>query len=448
MIVCQAYKFKLKTDIKIEEGLYQFSGCCRFVRNKALAIIKDRLLSQSIDKIINQRIITRHKKSAMLPNYYDLARMLVFWKSTDEYSFLKDVHSQILQQTLKDLDVAIKSAFTRGNGIRFPKFKKKYRDKNSFRYPQGFSVKDNRVYLPKIGWVRFFKSQEIDGKIRNVTVKQYADGWYISIVTKKRVIMKPDNSDPVGIDAGVRKIVTISNGYYFKPFVAARLEKKLLKAERILDRKQHPRYRGDKTKCSNNFYKQRQKVKRVWKQITDAKYDYLHKISTAIAKNHGFVAVEKLKIKNMTGSARGTLDNHGRKVRQKTGLNRSILRQSWGIFYELLEYKLERKGGRLIRVNPQNTSLTCPACQCKDKKNRQTQESFICINCGFADNADLVGSLNILSRGLEQSGKDNPYKTLPQGMREVTPEEYACHTMRQEPEGNREELPPLELAHG
>ncbi len=186
MIVCQAYRFKLKTDRKIEEKLYQFSGCCRFVRNKALAIIKDRLLSQSIDKTINQRIITRYKKSAMLPNYYDLARMLIFWKSTDEYNFLKDVHSQILQQTLKDLDAAIKSAFTKGNGIRFPKFKKKQRDKNSFRYPQGFSVKDNRVYLPKIGWVRFFKSQEIDGKIRNVTVEQYADGWYISIVTKKR----------------------------------------------------------------------------------------------------------------------------------------------------------------------------------------------------------------------------------------------------------------------
>ncbi len=265
---------------------------------------------------------------------------------------------------------------------------------------------------------------------------------------KKKVIIKPDQSDPIGIDVGVKKVAAISNGYYFKPFTAIRLEKKLLKAERILDRKQHPRYRGDKTKCSNNFYKQRQKVKRVWKQITDAKYDYLHKISTAIAKNHGFVAVEKLKIKNMTGSARGTLDNPGRKVRQKTGLNRSILRQGWGIFYRLLEYKLERKGGRLIRVNPQNTSITCPACHCKDKKSRQTQESFICINCGFAANADLAGSLNILRRGLEQSGKDNPYKTLPPGWREVTPEEYACHTMRQEPEENREELPPLELAYG
>ncbi len=148
----------------------------------------------------------------------------------------------------------------------------------------------------------------------------------------------------------------------------------------------------------------------------------------------------------MTGSAKGTLDNPGHKVKQKAGLNRSILRQGWGTLFNMLEYKLKRNGGQLIKVDPKNTSLACPKCNHTDKENRLTQENFVCLRCGYAANADLVGSWNILNRGLTQTGKENPCKTLPQGLREVTPVEYAAHTVNQEPVGNREEVPILQRA--
>ena len=238
MIVCQAYRFKLKTDEEIEEKLKRFSGCCRLVWNKALALIKSRLQYQSEVNFTNKNIAVRYKHPGFLPNYNDMARMLVLWKSTDQLGFLKDAPSQALQQTLKDLYKAIDSAFRKGNGIGFPRFKRKYYNESGFRYPQGFSVKDNRVYLPKIGYVRFFKSQEISGRLKSITVKKYADGWYISILVKRKITVKPNDSHPVGIDVGVKKTAVLSNGYYFKP-LDIRLEKRLLKAQRVLDRKQH-----------------------------------------------------------------------------------------------------------------------------------------------------------------------------------------------------------------
>ncbi len=301
MIVFQAYQFKLKTNDEIEHKFRQFSGSCRFVWNIALALIKDRLNNQKTEKIINKNIPVHYRQQPYLPSYVDLAKMLTFWKKTDELSFLKEAHSQILQQKLKDLDKAIKSAFTKGNGICFPKFKRKYKNNNSFRYPQDCKIEGSRVFLPKIGWVRFFKSRNIAGKPKYVTVKQYADGWYVSIMTKIEIDQPELNHYPaVGIDAGVKKIVTLSNGYYFTPLDFYKLEKRLLKAQRVSDRKQHPRYKGDKTKCSKNFYKQKQKINRIHKRIADKRYDYLHKISTAIAKNHGIAVVEELRSEEHT----------------------------------------------------------------------------------------------------------------------------------------------------
>lgn len=475
----KAFKFKLKTDKEIENIFSQYAGCRRFVWNKALALIKNRMQSAKINAIVSNNVKCHKQYSAFayLPNYSVLSKMLTFWKKSGEYSFLKIPHAQPLQQALKDLTDTMQSAFTRGNGIRFPKFRKKYKCSESFRYPQsycagdngerkqgGFQIKGNRIKLPKIGWVKFYKSRDIDGKPKQVTIKHYADGWYISVLAERYVedsSCETDYSNPVGIDAGVKKTATLSNGHYFKPINTTNLEKKLIKAQRILDRKQHPRYRGDRTKSSANFHKQTYKIKRIWKDITDSRTDYLNKLSTAIAKNHGLVVAENLQISNMVRSAKGDIDNPGRRVKQKSGLNRSILRQSWGKLYSMLAYKVAANGGMLLKVDPKYTSQTCPACHHTDKENRLTQERFTCIKCSFSANADLTAAFNILTKGLGQlselSGKENPCKTLPQGMssltidsivkrglRKVTPEEYGdklhivqTHTTKQEPAGKR-----------
>ena len=111
--------------------------------------------------------------------------------------------------------------------------------------------------------------------------------------------------------------------------------------------------------------------------------------------------VEDLQVSNMSKSARGTAEQPGKNVKQKLALNRAILDQSWFELRRQLDYKLLWNGGYLIPVPPQNTSRCCPACGHTSKDNRQTQADFKCTECGYAENADLVGAINILKRSQE-----------------------------------------------
>ena len=411
MIICQAYKYRLETNHIIEQKLIQFSGCCRFVWNKSLYLIKKRL-----------------EFHTPILWYNDLAGLLKLWKQSEEFSFLKKVHSQILQQTLKNLDRAINDAFDKSQpNKKFPVFKKKH-ESNSFRYPQGFKVDNNKVYLPKIGWVKFKKSREILGIIKNITIKKEGKYWYVVFVTKKEKYIIKRNNDPIGIDVGVNKIVTLSNGCYFTPLDFTKLDKKLKKEQRKLSRKQHPKKQYDKTKISKNYLKQSQKVNKIHTKINNMRYDYLHKLSTAITKNHGIVVIEDLKIKEMTKSAKGTIVNPGKNVKIKSQLNKSVLYQGWGIFTKMIKYKLEYSGGKLIKVKPYNTSLTCPKCNTISKNNRKNQNDFACVACNYNNNADLIGAINILSKA------GYMVTNLPQDMREVKPVEYTKYMMKQEPE--------------
>jgi putative transposase len=118
-----------------------------------------------------------------------------------------------------------------------------------------------------------------------------------------------------------------------------------------------------------------------------------------LSKNHAIIVLEDLKIKNMTKSSKGNSEQHGKMVKQKSGLNRVILNQGWGMFKERLKYKQGWRGGEVIFVDPKYTSQTCPSCQHKSKENRLTQANFECVGCGYKNNADHVGALNILARG-------------------------------------------------
>jgi len=374
---------------------------------------------------------------ARFPSYEEMANMLTLWKRSEEFNFLKNAPSQTLQQTLKDLYKAIYESFNPNNDLKFPNFRKKGKSTDSFRYPQGFKLSGNRMFLPKIGWVRFFKSREIVGKIKNITVKRKADGWYISIVTEQKSDKKHIPNNPVGIDVGVRKSITLSNGVFFSLPNFDKHISRIIKLERQLDGKQHPRYKNDPTPFSNNYRKYQKRLAKAHLKVKNTRYDFLHKITTAIAKRHNLVVVEDLKIKNITKSAKGTIENPGRNVKAKAALNKKILSQGWGIFYSLLAYKLVKNGGKLIKVVPHYTSQTCPICGCITRNNRKSQAVFKCERCGYENNADLVASFNLLVKAI---GKENPFKTLPQGLREVKPVEYAWHTLKQEPAGNRKGL--------
>ena len=356
--------------------LRQFAGSCRFVWNKALALQKDRL-----DQ--GKRCLSYNKLAVLLPE----------WKV--EFPFLKEVHSQPIQQTLKNLDRALKDAFDKKSPKRFPTFKRKGAAADSFRYPQGFKLENSRVYLPKIGWVAYFDSRPIEGTPRNVTVSRKGQHWFVSIQTEREVTepIHPSSSS-VGGDRGVKRLLALSDGSFYEPLNAfRRLEKQLAKEQRKLSRK---------TKKSRNWYKQKAKITKLHIRIADARNDYLHKVSTDVSKNHAVVVLEDLKVANMSKSAKGTLEAPGRNIGQKSGLNKAILDQGWGEFRRQLEYKQAWRGGWVLLVNPAYTSQKCSCCGHTAKENRKNQELFECTACGFTANADHNAAINIKRAGHAQ----------------------------------------------
>jgi putative transposase len=370
MILRRSYYFQLKPNASQRTQLSRFAGCCRMVWNKGLELQKNRLDQQA-------RPLT----------YSEECSELVGWKK--EFPFLQDVHSQPLQQTLKNLDRALKDGLTKEKG--FPKFKKKGQ-KDSFRYPQGTKLDDDKIYLPKIGCVKFRKSQEIEGTVKNVTVSRNLGKWYISIQVEMEFQepIHPKNS-MVGIDLGVTKFATLSDGTVFEPVNSAKkLKKQLARQQRTLSRR---------TRLSANWKEQKAKIQRLHSKIANVRKDYLHKASSETSKNHAIVILEDLKVRSMTKSAKGTEDAPGKNVAAKSGLNRSILDQGWYEFKRQLKYKQEWAGGMVILVDPRNTSQTCSTCSHTAAENRPSQAQFQCVSCGHTENADLNAARNILAAG-------------------------------------------------
>jgi putative transposase len=306
-----------------------------------------------------------------------------------EYPFLAEVHSQPLQQTLKDLDRALKEGLSQAKG--FPKFKKRGKQ-DSFRYPQGVKIVDDKTYLPKIGWLKFRKSREIEGTVKNVTVSRSFDKWYISVQVEMDVEEpKHPSTSTVGVDVGVAKFATLSDGTVYQPINSySKKQKQLAHQQRKLSRK---------IKSSANWKEQKLKVQKIHAKIANVRNDYIHKVSSELSKNHAVIVLEDLKVKNMTKSAKGTAQEPGRNVAAKSGLNKSILDQGWYELKRQLQYKQEWAGGRLILIDPRRTSMSCSACGHASAENRKSQEKFECVSCGHEQNADLNAAKNILSAG-------------------------------------------------
>jgi putative transposase len=352
----------------------KFAGCCRFLWNKALTLEKDT-----------------YEKEGERNGYHKLAAILRDWKKDEATAFLAEAHSQILQQTLKDLERAYVNFFQKR--AEFPRFKKKGVH-DAFRYPQGFKLDEgnSRIYLPKIGWVRYRKSRDIEGMPKQITVSQSAGKWYVSVQTERNVdVPVHQSSSAVGVDVGVARFASFSDGAVLEPLNSFRKhEKKLASCQRDMARK---------VAFSSNWNKQKARLQRLYKKIANARNDFLHKATTDISKKHAMVVMEDLRVKNMSASASGNFECPGRNVKAKSGLNKSILDQGWYEFRRQLGYKLVWSGGVLIVVPPQYTSQTCHVCGSVDKANRVTQAQFVCVACGHTAHADHNAALNILAAG-------------------------------------------------
>ena len=364
----------------------RFAGSCRFVFNKALALQKERY-AQGEKKL----------------GYVGLCKELTAWRHCQETVWLADAPSQALQQALNDLERAYKNFFEKR--ADFPRFKKKGQS-DSFRYPEPKQIKldpaNSRIFLPKLGWMRYRNSREVLGKVKNVTVRLSGGTWFVSIQTAYEVPEPvPQATTAIGIDMGIVRFATLSDGTFYAPLNSFKQhETALRKAQQAMRRK---------VKFSNNWKQAKARVQKIHARIGNIRRDFLHKCSTTISQNHAIVCIEDLQVKNMSKSAAGTVDAPGKNVRAKSGLNKSILDQGWFEFRRQLNYKLAWNGGRLIAVPPRNTSRECPACHHIAKDNRQTQARFVCVQCGFEGNADQVGAINVLSRGMHivrDEGKD------------------------------------------
>jgi putative transposase len=372
----QAYRYKLIPNGDQLRAMRRFSGSCRFVYNKALALQKEN-----------------HEAGNRFIGYVAMAAKLPVWRREAATAWLKETPSQALQHSLKDLEKAFKVFFAKRTG--FPRFKKKGSG-DSFRYPEPKQIKldqsNNRILLPKLGWLRYRNSREALGQVRNVTVSHSGGKWFIAIQTQRELEQPlPTSTLAIGIDVGIARFATLSDGNYVAPLNSFKThQQRLAHYQHRMSRKQ---------KFSNNWKKAKTKVQKIHTAIANARKDFLHKTSTTISQNHAFVCLEDWQVKNMSRSAKGYREQPGKKVAQKSGLNRSILDQDWGEFRRQLEYKAQWNGGILLAVPPHNTSRTCPCCGYVSKENRQTQAKFQCVACGYENHADVVGAINILERG-------------------------------------------------
>lgn len=320
------------------------------------------------------------------PGYLEQCRQLTAARA--EHSWLRAGSQTVQQQALRDFDRAMRSFFAGTH--RRPRWRKAGRDEG-FRvvavksgHVCRLSRKTGAVWVPKADWVRFRWSRAVP-PARSYRITMDRSGrWHVAFAAIPEQVPGPGTGEIVGLDRGVAVSAALSTGDLLSsPRLSARRQRRLTLLQRRLGRARRE---------SNRRVRVRLAVARLKAHEADARKDWAEKLSTDLARRFDLIRVEDLRIGSMIRSAKGTISEPGRYVRQKAGLNREILRSGWGLLVRRLE---DKAAGRVEKVHPAFTSQRCSACGIVDGKARESQAVFACRSCGYAANADVNAARNI-----------------------------------------------------
>ncbi len=356
------FKYRLEPNKAQEQKFVQFVGSGRFVFNRMLNRVKEAAS--------NKIYLT----------FVDLANELPVLKR--EHPWLAEAPSQVLQQATKDLYNGVISfgrQRKKGKEYGFPSYRKKYIH-DSMKFPQHVKVKDNWVWLSKIGWVRFRKSREIEGTIKQAVVKRRNDHWYVSLTCTlekevPEVVIK--ESHVVGLDVGLLNFATLSSGDVIpNPKFLKTLLKQVKHLQKLLSKAK---------KGGQNRLKLKKKLNKLHEHIRNARDDFLHKITTYLVKNYDAIVIEGLNVRGMV---------------KNRCLSFAISDVAWSKFFSLLSYKCEWAGKKLIVIDrffP--SSKMCSSCTALQDMPLK-QRTYKCSQCNLVMDRDLNAAKNIKKAGL------------------------------------------------
>ncbi|WP_350278890.1 transposase [Kribbella sp. HUAS MG21] len=383
-------RFRIYPTPKQEAALLQHCAHARYVWNLALE---------------QWSMWAPHRGPA--PRFVKQCRQLT--EARAEFGWLRAGSQTVQQQALRDFDQALKGFYSGTH--RRPRWRKAGLHEG-FRIVGSQAsriVKLNRrwakVNIPKVGWVRLRMSRKIpDAKSYRIS-RDRMDRWHIAFAVVPEPVPGPGTGAVVGVDRGVTLSAVLSTGELLEcPGWSKHEQERLKHLQRRLARGR----RG-----SNRRRRLRLAIAKLHRRAANRRKDWVERISTDLARRFDVIRVEDLRIVSMTKRPKPRPDPRRPGVylpnqrRAKAGLNRGILMNGWGDLARRLE---EKAPGRVERVNPANTSLTCSVCGHCTSKNRENQAVFRCVACGHRANADVNAAINIAAGRAVSARRETPVR--------------------------------------